>query len=156
MRSRRILVGLGIMIAAPATAAQDSTLTSTSPKWRHAAGISAGMPQVIAFTWEFEPKAAYRLQANVGGVLLLNSVSVRGLLIPRVNKFSPYAFLGTRIIFGTNEEDDWDGFSFFGWFGGGLRVPIKQTSVFAEIAGIETTDDFDISPNVAAGILWNY
>ena len=75
---------------------------------------------------------------------------------PRINKFSPYAFAGTGIIFGTNEDDDWDGFSFFGWFGGGLRVPIKQTSVFAEIAGIETTDDFDISPNVAAGILWNY
>ena len=129
------------MFAIPALAAEDSTLTSPPDRWRHAAGVSAGMPQVIAFTWEFGPKAPYRLQANVGGVLVLNSMSVRGILIPRINKFSPYAFAGGGIIFGTNEDDDWDGFSPFGWFGGGLRVPIQRASVFAEIAGIETTDE---------------
>lgn len=150
---RWVVLGFGMLFVAPTLAAEESTLTPD--RLRHAAGVSAGIPQVIAFTWEFEPKAPYRLQANVGGVLILNSLSVRGLLIPRTNKFSPYAFAGGGIIFGTN-EDDWDGFSPFGWFGVGLRIPIKRVSVFAEIAGIEDSDDFVMSPNVAAGILWNY
>ena len=154
MRWQWALVGLGILIASPAIA-EDSTRTSVPRKWRHAAGFSAGMPQVVAFTWEVEPKAPFRLQANAGGVLVLNSLSVRGLLVPMIDKVSPYAFAGGGIMFGTN-EDDWDGFSPFGWFGAGLRVPIQHVTVFAELSAFETSDDPFMSPTGAAGLLWQY
>jgi hypothetical protein len=144
------------MFAAPAMGAgEDSTLTSAPRKWRHAAGVSAGMPQVIAFTWEFEPKAPFRLQANAGGVLILNSLSIRGLLVPMIDKISPYAFMGGGIIFGTN-EDDWDGFSPYAWFGVGLRVPMQHVTGFVELSGVEYSDDPFGSPTGAVGILWQY
>ena len=138
-----------------ASVARAADADSASVRYTRAIGASLGVPQIIALSYEFEPQANLRLQAHVGSVLIVNSLGVRGLLIPRTNKFSPYAFVGFGMLFGI-PEDDWDGFSPYAWFGAGLRIPIQRIAISLEISGIEDPDDFIMSPGAAVGILYQY
>lgn len=150
---RGVSIGLGLMsvLAVPAFADEDSTAVHR----RHAVGISAGVPQVLAFTWEGELKPRLRLQTNVGSVIYLNCLNARLLVLPMTDKFSPYGYVGGGIFFGVS-DDDWDGFESFVWFGIGLRFPIKRVTAFVELSGIKGQDSFLASPTGAIGFLWQY
>jgi hypothetical protein len=136
---------------APALADEDSTAVHR----KHAIGVSAGVPQVLAFTWEAETRPRVRFQFNVGSVIYLNGINARLVLLPMTQTFSPYGFVGGGIFFGVS-DDDWDGFESFGWFGLGLRFPVKRVTGFVELSGIKGSDDFLASPTGAVGILWQY
>lgn len=141
--------------AAPDSSYAPDTTAVPSRNYRQALGVSVGLPQLIALTWEIEPLSPFRLQANLGSILLIWSGSVRVLLTESRWTVQPYLFGGGGTLFGVHLED-FDGFDPYLWVGYGVRVRLKRILVFAEMGFFESVDDEISGPGPAAEVLFRY
>ena len=130
--------------------------------WRHALGVSAGNPQVVALSYERAFSSRYRGQLNVGSMPpIVASVNGRLIYLLRQGRWRPYvsAGLGWAHAWGTDTGST-AGPSNYGWLAAGLRVDIGRLVVFAEFGALpglrEDRGLPDEVPVVATGLLWTF
>ena len=144
-----------LLAALPGTAAAKES----AARWR--LGPSVGLPQLVGLTAERRVASPLCLQMHAGSVFIVNSAGARALLMPPGWRCQPYAFGGGGFLYeaptDTGEAEGWTG---YGWWGGGLRLRLGRLTPFAEVGRLEgmyVAKGFDHSRGaVGAGVLWAF
>jgi hypothetical protein len=119
---------------------------------RHSMGITAGVPQTVAFTFEAPLWKKTRVQGNLGTILLYSSACTRILWVDDTRRWQPnlFAGFGAWYVLPTDTGTSHGGTA-YGWFGGGLRYSFDHVTCFGElgaISGLNPDNGFD--PNETA------
>ncbi|HET9888076.1 MAG TPA: hypothetical protein VFR10_11230 [bacterium] len=128
---------------------------------RHSMGITAGVPQTIAFTFEAPLWRTIRVQGNLGTIFLYSSACTRLLWVDDARRWQPNLFggFGAWYKVGTDTGDS-EGGTAYGWIGGGLRYSFDNVTCFGElgaILGLNEDKGFDPNqPVFAIGLLFHH
>jgi hypothetical protein len=150
-----LLAALGADARASAPGAQDAP--APAEERRFAAGVSFGSPQVLGLTGEYAFRPSFRLQANVGSLVVVSTVSARLIILPESLRLQPYMFVGGGGGYVLPLENE-HGFTPFSWWGFGLRLKVGRGRIFAEVGEVGNLDRdngySETYPGMATGILF--
>lgn len=148
-----LLAALVLVLAAAPAVALEETDKHRSSVW----GAVAGIPQLIALTFETHQGRPLRLQVSAGTVIQASSMTGRLVFTRTSGGLRPYMFAGGG-LFNVNEGDGALGTTTFAWGGGGLTVPVGSLRLYYEVGfmgGLDTDKGFAAeSPALAIGVMF--
>lgn len=126
---------------------------------RSALGLSAGIPQGLALTYDTPLDGRVRFQAHLFTLLVYTSVGARAILPVPDWPVRPYAFGGFGLTHqAVGRYDAPAGGAGFLWWGGGIRWWMGPVLGFVELSRLSSSawNADDLTMGAAVGLLWSW